>query len=138
MHRFFNIDCSDDICAEYVIKRTENEVQEGSIIIIDYMQQLDERRVNEPLQKQIVGLKNFAKANECIVILIAQIDRRFEIKKGKPPTANDVRLPNPLELKLFNKMLFLSRSSETMEVHFYGRTNHRLEVKWNEKLHRVE
>ena len=134
----FVIDCADDICADYIIKITKNEVGEGSFIVIDYMQQLDERRVNEPLQQQIIKLKEFAKQIKCTIILIAQIDRKFEISKGNLPKAKDVRLPNPLDLSLFNKLLFLRREGAKMEVHFSGRRNHQMLVSWNEKLQRVE
>ena len=134
----FVIDCADDICADYIMERSKNDVGDGSYIIIDYMQQLDERRVNEPLQQQIIKLKEFAKVKKCTIIFIAQIDRKFEISKDNLPNAKDVRLPNPLDLALFNKMLFLRREGKQVEVHFCGRRNHQLLVSWNEKLQRVE
>jgi hypothetical protein len=43
-----------------------------------------------------------------VLIFISQIDRRFDLLAGSFPSLDDVRLPNPLNLKLFNKACFLN------------------------------
>ena len=119
-NKFFILNYSNDISADYIIRFTENTVKEGSLIIIDYLQLLDEKRKNPPLQKQMENLKQYAKDKKCIIILISQISRELEYKKEKIPTIKDIRLPNPLDLSLINKILLLYRktkNSKTAEVY---------------------
>jgi replicative DNA helicase len=100
-------DFSDDISSGYIIQKTKTVLKSGSIIVIDYLQLLDQKRSNPEIQVQIEELKKFAKDRKCILIFISQIDRAFEAKGKKHPSLDDVRLPNPLDLKLFNKTMFL-------------------------------
>ena len=41
------------------------------------------------------------------MIFISQIDRRFDADDRTQPGLDDVRLPNPLDLGLFNKSIFV-------------------------------
>ncbi|MNK90164.1 Replicative DNA helicase [compost metagenome] len=100
-------DFSDDISADYIIKKTKGILEPQSIIAIDYLQLLDQKRSKPELQAQIESLKKFAKDQKCILIFISQIDRTFETKGSKNPGLEDIRLPNPLDLSLFNKAMFL-------------------------------
>ncbi len=100
-------DFSDEISALYIIGKLKDAVLEDAIIVIDYLQLLDQQRTKPPLQTQIEELKIFAQAKKCIFIFISQVDRSFEGKKNSRPSLTDVRLPNPLDLKLFNKSMFL-------------------------------
>ncbi|MBL1421201.1 MAG: DNA helicase [Alphaproteobacteria bacterium] len=104
---WLEIDCSDQISAGYVIAKTENMLTENSIIVVDYLQLLDQKREKPALQQQIETLKAYAKQRGCIIIFISQIDRRFEQDNRKRPTLDDIRLPNPLDLSLFNKAIFI-------------------------------
>ena len=104
------------------------------MIVIDYLQLLDEKRVNPPLQKQVETLKAYAKEKNCIVIFLSQVKREIEYKNDRRPTKEDVRLPNPLDTNLFNKMIFLYRpkdDSKEVEVSFSGKSNHVFTVGWN-------
>lgn len=105
--RFLTLDVSDEICADHIIQSTEEKVQRGSVIVIDYLQLLDQRRHTPPLQQQIEELKCYARDKKCILICISQIDRSFDPTRATRPQLADVRLPNPLDLGLFNKALFL-------------------------------
>ncbi|MGZ3742465.1 MAG: DNA helicase [Pseudobdellovibrionaceae bacterium] len=100
-------DFSNEISSEYIIKRCAGKLSSGSLIAIDYLQLLDQQRNKPSLQSQIQDLKDFAKEHRCILIFISQLDRNFESKQKKRPGLEDVRLPNPLDLSLFNKAIFL-------------------------------
>ncbi len=105
--RFLTLDVSDEICANYIIKTTKNRVQTGSLIVIDYLQLLDQQRHTPPLQRQIEDLQRYARDSKCTIICVSQIDRTFDQTHSVRPGLADVRLPNPLDLSLFNKALFL-------------------------------
>ncbi|RZF22305.1 DNA helicase [Halobacteriovorax vibrionivorans] len=130
----FELNYSDDISADYIIKATKNEVAPGSLIIVDYLQLLDEKRINPPLQTQVEKLKTFAKESGCIIIFISQIVRDVEDRIDKHPTVDDIRLPNPLDLNLMNKIILLyreKRDSKIVDVTFAGKTDHRFQVGWD-------
>lgn len=110
------LDYSNDICADYIIQKTSKTISKNSVIVVDYLQLLDEKRSNPSLQDQVFKLKNYAKEKECIVIFISQINRELENRADKKPTMDDIRLPNPLELKFFNKILLLHKSKEEEQM----------------------
>lgn len=131
---YFGYSYSNDIQASYIIKNTESEISKGSLIVIDYLQLLDERRINDPLQKQVEDLKSYAKRTGCIIIFISQLDREIENRTNQKPTINDIRLPNPLDLTLFNKMILLyrvSKASEVADVLFIKPKEFNLSVNWD-------
>jgi len=102
-----SFDFSDEISSSYIIRRTKGFLEPGSVIAIDYLQLLDQKRSKPELQTQVEELKKYAKEQECIIIFVSQVDRSFEGKGKTHPTLEDVRLPNPLDLRLFNKSMFL-------------------------------
>ena len=51
-----------------------------------------------------------------IVVFISQIDRSYDPQAKPCPDINDVRLPNPLDLKLFDKTCFINDA----EVQFHA------------------
>ena len=106
------IDFSDEISSNYIIQKTNNLIEPGTIIIIDYLQLLDQKRSNPDLQIQIEDLKEFAKKQKCILIFISQIDRMFEVKDKIYLGLEDIKLPNPLDLTLFNKIMFLHKEKK--------------------------
>ena len=99
-------DTSDDICAAYIVECLENALGDA-LVVVDYLQLLDQRRSNPPLQEQVQALKEFAIGQGAIVVLISQIDRAFELSSSDMPSIEDVRLPNPVDLSLFDKLCFL-------------------------------
>ena len=130
----FGLNYSNDICADYIISVTKDQVSPGSIIVVDYLQLLDEKRINPPLQSQIEQLKAFAKETGCIIIFLSQIDRELEYKQDQRPTIDNIRLPNPLDINLLNKIIFLYREnkdSKQVEVSFAGKFSHSFKVGWN-------
>jgi replicative DNA helicase len=127
----YELDYSNDICADYIISATKNQVKPGSLIVIDYLQLLDEKRTKPPLQEQIEKLKLFARDVECIIIFLCQIDRDIGDRSDQRPVMDDIRLPNPLDLGLLNKIIFLYRDSTQSteaDVIFGGRFTHSFKV----------
>ncbi|SFS57635.1 DnaB-like helicase C terminal domain-containing protein [Sulfitobacter marinus] len=100
------IDTSDDICADHIISRIDNTAK-PALILVDYLQLLDQKRSNPPLEVQIRKLKAFAVAQRASVILLSQIDRRFDLSVNGMPGMDDIRLPNNVDLSLFSKRCFL-------------------------------
>ncbi|RYE33990.1 MAG: DNA helicase [Hyphomicrobiales bacterium] len=104
----FDCDCSDAISADYIAARLV-DAPRGSVAVIDYLQLLDQRRDTPALALQVSALKVFAREKGLVLIFISQIDRTYE-GSGKPfPEIADVRLPNPLDLALFDKTCFVNR-----------------------------
>lgn len=111
----FDLDCSDAISADYIEKKMAT-AQRGSVVVVDYLQLLDQKRENPPLMAQVRALKTFARDRGLIVVFISQIDRSYDPSTKPCPDLEDIRLPNPLDLQLFDKTCFLSNG----EVRFQG------------------
>jgi hypothetical protein len=105
--RSFSFDNSDDICADYVIGRL-NDAARGTLVVIDYLQLLDQKRANPDLQIQVQTLRAFAQARGLLFVFISQIDRSYDPSIKAYPELADVRLPNPVDLGLFSKTCFLN------------------------------
>ena len=106
------VDTSDEICADYIIGRTAPA--HGAVIVIDYLQLLDQRRSNPALQEQVNNLKSFAQSEGATVIAISQVDRAFDLSGRSMPELSDIRMPNPIDLTAFDKRCFLHRG----DIHF--------------------
>lgn len=102
----FESDCSDDISADYVIARLAG-AEPGTFAAIDYLQLLDQRRDKPALMEQVRALKGFCRMSGVTMVLLSQIDRRFDPATKPCPDLGDVRLPNPLDLALFDMTCFL-------------------------------
>jgi len=107
--KLFEVDCSDVISADYIVKQMAMAPR-GTVVVIDYLQLLDQRRENPDLTVQVRALKSFARDKGLIVVFISQIDRSYDPSTKSCPDLGDVRLPNPLDLKLFDKTCFLNKS----------------------------
>ena len=103
----FEFDCSDGICAEHIISKALS-APTGAVIVIDYLQLLDQKREHPPLAEQVEALKSFAEKSGVAVVFISQIARSYDPSGKRSPDLSDVRLPNPLDLALFTKTHFLS------------------------------
>ncbi len=102
----FELDCSDDICASYIVERLAG-VSPGTVVIVDYLQLLDQKRAHPRLTEQVADLKAFAGERGLILLFVSQVRRDFEPGAGSVPGPADVRLPNPLDLKVFSRTCFL-------------------------------
>jgi len=103
----FEFDNSDDISADYIIKRLA-AAPRGTLVVIDYLQLLDQKRENPALMVQVRTLQSFARDRGLIFVFISQIDRSYDPLTKPCPDLEDVRLPNPLDLSLFTKTCFLN------------------------------
>jgi replicative DNA helicase len=98
---------SDAISADYIIDQLQG-AKRGTIVVIDYLQLLDQDRRKPDLSTQVSILKAFAKKAGLILVFISQVDRSFDPQTKAMPSLADVRLPNPLDLGLFSKTCFLN------------------------------
>lgn len=108
------IDTSDSICADHIIAGLSGAAEEA-LIVVDYLQLLDQRRSNPPLAEQVRALRTFASESGAIVVMISQIDRAFERSASGFPGLSDIRLPNPVDLSLFDKRCFLHNGEVRVE-----------------------
>ncbi|MGZ9723044.1 DNA helicase [Rhizobium miluonense] len=102
----FEFDNSDVISADYIVKRLA-AAPRGTLAVVDYLQLLDQKRENPDVMTQVQALKAFARERSVIIVFISQIDRSYDPERKPVPDLEDVRLPNPLDLRLFDKMFFL-------------------------------
>ena len=79
------------------------------LVVIDYLQLLDQRRANPGLMDQVAELKRFAQARQLIIVCLSQIDRYYDPAEKPCPELADVRMPNPVDLTLFDTTCFLNR-----------------------------
>jgi len=103
----FEFDNSDDISADYIVSKLARAPR-GTLVVIDYLQLLDQKRENPELMHQVRTLHSFARASGLIFVFISQIDRSYDPSTKPFPDLKDVRLPNPLDLTLFSKTCFLN------------------------------
>lgn len=104
----FNLDCSDEICASYIIAQLRH-VPQKTLVVIDYLQLLDQKRKNPELAEQLSELKDFARNTGLIVLMISQVHRSFDLAAKPLPDLSDIRLPNPVDLTTFTKTCFLHK-----------------------------
>lgn len=103
----FEFDSSDAISASYIIRRLAS-AERGTLVVVDYLQLLDQRRENPALMEQVRTLQVFARERRLIIVFVAQIDRSYDPIAKPCPDLSNVRLPNPLDLTLFNKTCFMN------------------------------
>jgi replicative DNA helicase len=102
------VDDSNHIRSDYIVARLKS-APPNTLVVVDYLQLLDQRRDNPSVMDQVGELKRFARERQLIIVCLSQIDRAFDPESKSCPDLADVRLPNPLDLKLFDKACFLSR-----------------------------
>ncbi|TGP55183.1 DNA helicase [bacterium M00.F.Ca.ET.230.01.1.1] len=107
-NHLFTFDNSDAISSGYIIERLR-PAPRGTLAVIDYLQLLDQRRENPELMVQIRALRSFARERGLVLVFISQIDRSYDSASKPFPDIGDIRLPNPLDLSLFDKACFLNK-----------------------------
>jgi len=110
----FTFDNSDAICAAYIIDALK-DAPRGTLVVVDYLQLLDQKRGNSELMVQVRELKTFARARGIVFVFISQVDRSYDPSRKPVPDIADIRLPNPLDLTLFDKACFINNG----EVRFH-------------------
>lgn len=114
-HDRFVSDCSDAISADYIIN-TLAEAAPGTLVVIDYLQLLDQRRSTPPLDLQVSALQSFARSKGLIIVFVSQISRTYDPKRKPFPTLEDVRLPNPMDLTAFDRTCFINESGVRIQA----------------------
>jgi replicative DNA helicase len=97
---------SDEISADYIIQHMSGS-EPGTVAVIDYLQALDQQRSKPILSEQVQTLGDFARQTGVVLGFISQIDRSFDPESKRLPDIRDIRLPNFVDLGLFNKACFL-------------------------------
>lgn len=108
LDRVFECDNSDGICAEQIIRKLA-DAPAGTLAVVDYLQILDQDRRKPALMDQLADLKAFASERGVIFVFVSQIDRSYDPALKPYPDLEDVRLPNPVDLALFDRSYFLNR-----------------------------
>lgn len=103
----FELDRSDAISADHIIARL-TEAPSGTLVVVDYLQILDQKRDTPELMVQVRMLQALARAKGLIFVFISQIDRSYDPSVKSCPDLADIRLPNALDLTLFSKTCFLN------------------------------
>ncbi|MBB5573890.1 MULTISPECIES: DNA helicase [Rhizobium] len=111
----FEFDSSDAISADYIVDKLAS-APEGTLVVIDYLQILDQNRQKPELMVQVRALRSFAQERGLIIVFLSQIDRSYDPSAKAYPGLEDVRLPNPLDLALFDKTFFLNRGEVQLQV----------------------
>ena len=109
------VDTSDEISAEHIINRLE-QFNGRAVVVVDYLQLLDQKRTHPSLDNQIKSLKAYVKDKSAICVVISQIDRSFDLSGRSMPDVSDIRLPNPLDLSAFDKTCFLSNGEVQLKA----------------------
>ena len=105
---YLNIDASDDLSAKTMVDHMRPNVEEKPwLAVIDYLQIMDQNRQHPPLQQQVDMLKDFAREAGGTILLLSQVDRQFTETDRQIPTRSDIRLPNPLDLSIFDRFYAL-------------------------------
>ena len=111
----FEFDGSDAITADYLIAALV-WAPRGTLVVIDYLQLLDQKRERPDLMTQVRALKAFASERGLILVFLSQIDRSYGASEKPCPGLGDVRLPNPLDLTLFDRACFLNNGAISFQT----------------------
>lgn len=113
----FHLDTSDDICAGHILSGL-GRPRPGTVVVVDYLQILDQKRSHPPLDAQLKTLSEGTKRLGIITLLISQVDRAYARTARTMPGLGDIRLPNPVDLRLIDKACFLQDG----QIHFQDLT----------------
>lgn len=105
---------SDEISADYIIHHLSGS-EPGTVAVIDYLQILDQQRSKPALSDQVLALGDFARKTGIVFGFISQIDRSFDPECKRLPDIRDIRLPNLVDLGLFNKACFLHNGEAQLQ-----------------------
>lgn len=73
-------------------------------------------RANPSLTHQVTQLKHFARQHRAVIVCLSQIHRSYDPATKPVPALSDIRLPNPLNLELFDKACLLGRGKLQVEA----------------------
>jgi replicative DNA helicase len=99
-------DCSDDICADYIVDQL-SMAKPDTLVVVDYLQAMDQKRTHPPVASQVLTLRSLAARMRLTFVFVSQIVRTYDPQIKPVPDLDDVRLPNPVDLALFTKTHFI-------------------------------
>ncbi|WP_341367731.1 DNA helicase [Yoonia sp. BS5-3] len=105
-HNGLTVDTSDGICADHIVDQISKHTA-PALVIVDYLQLLDQNRRHPHLNDQLGALRQYADQTGTIFALISQIDRSFDLSGKEIPDITDLRQPNPFETDHFDAACFL-------------------------------
>src|SRR5262249_5068121 len=82
------VDTSDSISADYIVQRLAS-APAGTLIVVDYLQLLDQDRNKAPIADQVAELKRFARERQLVIVCLSQIDRNFDSASRRFPERKD-------------------------------------------------
>jgi hypothetical protein len=100
------VDTSEEMSSRHIARRL-TDAPPRTLVVVDYLQLLDQRRDKPPLEVQLRELRELAISKQAMVVCLSQIRREFEEATGAFPGLEDVRLPNRADLSLFDRACFL-------------------------------
>jgi replicative DNA helicase len=100
------LDMSEDMSASYISSRLAADPPR-TLIVVDYLQLLDQRRDKPSLDQQVRELKAHAREHQSIIVCLTQIAREYKPSSKALPSLDDVRMPNPIDLSIFDKTCFM-------------------------------
>jgi replicative DNA helicase len=109
-----DLDTSDTISADSIMKRLA-AAPAGTTVLVDYLQLLDQQRHTPALAHQVQAITAFARDKGIVVIFLSQIDRSYDSSRKPCPDIEDLRLPNPLDVKVFTKTCFLHEGTVRLQ-----------------------
>jgi replicative DNA helicase len=110
----WRLDTSEDISANHIAEHITGEPP-GTLVVVDYLQLLDQRRDKPNLDEQVRDLKALALKSQSIVVCLSQIAREYTLTSRAFPSLEDVRMPNPMDLSIFDKSCFIQDGK--MQLH---------------------
>ncbi|MEZ4425860.1 MAG: DNA helicase [Gemmatimonadota bacterium] len=114
-----SIDDADEIDADHIVARSDTAAP-GTLILIDYLQLLDQRRDSASLSDQVTTLRTLARQRDLILVFLSQVHRSFAASGRSMPRLSDLKLPNPVDLGAFTRSCFVHQGRMT-----FGTVRHR-------------
>jgi len=90
----FEVDSSDHVCATFIIE-TLRDAPPGTLIAVDDLQLLDQRRENPTLAEQVVQLKSFADQRGLVIVFLSQMTD--PTTRGSRPSPNCATFCCPIQ-----------------------------------------
>jgi len=98
---------SDSLDARHIVDRVRRDAGAPGVVVVDYLQLLDQRRSSPPLQEQVSALGDLARQTGHVVVVLSQIRSAFDESPEPLPSIDDVRPLDTLDFRLFDKFVFL-------------------------------
>lgn len=109
------IDTSDGISAPHLVEQLAG-CAPGTLVVVDYLQILDQRRDTPDIDTQVRMLKRFVGETGAIIITLSQVSRTFDPTAKTVPDLSDVHLPNPMDLSVFSKTCFMNEGEIQLDL----------------------